>query len=147
MLPLKPRCSVFKLHACVWSYMHVSECAMKWKVCSLFPGPPSPRRKIKTGENLGTRLEGSYNKITISIAPSYTWRHVTSLLPLFNASMVHNRNNTDSNKLNFLACSYDQKLDSGNSLRRLIWVFTFCAINSTAASIVCVLLIEFVSLW
>ena len=44
-------------------------------------------------------IEGSYDKIIITIAPSYTEKNITRLLPLALLLVLHTHNNTDSNKL------------------------------------------------
>ena len=40
-------------------------------------------------------IEGSYDKIIITIVPSYTWKNITRLLPLALLLMLRTRNNTD----------------------------------------------------
>ena len=47
----------------------------------------------------GNEIEASYDKIIITIAPSYTGKNTTSLLPLALLLMLRTRNNTDGNKL------------------------------------------------
>ena len=50
-------------------------------------------------------IEGSYDKIIITIAPSYTGKNITHLLPLALLLVLHTRNNTDGNKLmTFFVC-------------------------------------------
>ena len=44
-------------------------------------------------------IEGSYDKIIITIIPSYTGKIITRLLPLALLFVLHIHNNTDSNKL------------------------------------------------
>ena len=44
-------------------------------------------------------IEGSYDKIIITIAPSYTGENITRLLPLALLLVLHTRNNTDGNKV------------------------------------------------
>ena len=44
-------------------------------------------------------IEGSYDKIIITIAPSYTGKSITRLLPLALLLVLRTRNNTDGNKL------------------------------------------------
>ena len=44
-------------------------------------------------------IEGSYDKIIITIVPSYTGENITSLLPLALLLVLRTRNNTDGNKL------------------------------------------------
>ena len=44
-------------------------------------------------------IEGSYDKIIITIVPSYTGTNITSLLPLALLLVLRTRNNTDGNKL------------------------------------------------
>ena len=44
-------------------------------------------------------IEGLYDKIIITIAPSYTGKNITHLLPLALLLVLHTRNNTDGNKL------------------------------------------------
>ena len=44
-------------------------------------------------------IEGSYNKIIITIVPSYTGKNITHLLLLALLLMLRTRNNTDGNKL------------------------------------------------
>jgi len=44
-------------------------------------------------------IEGSYDKIIITIAPSYTGKNITRLLPLALLLVLRTRNNTDGNKL------------------------------------------------
>ena len=44
-------------------------------------------------------IEGSYDKIIITIVPSYTGKNITRLLPLALLLVLHTRNNTDGNKL------------------------------------------------
>ena len=44
-------------------------------------------------------IEGSYDKIIITIVPSYTGKNITHLLPLALLLVLHTRNNTDGNKL------------------------------------------------
>ena len=44
-------------------------------------------------------IEGLYDKIIITIAPSYTGINITRLLPLALLLVLHTRNNTDGNKL------------------------------------------------
>ena len=44
-------------------------------------------------------MEGSYDKIIITIAPSYTGNNFTRLLPLALLLVLRTRNNTDDNKL------------------------------------------------
>ena len=56
------------------SHVRSSECAMKSKV-------------------------RSYDKIIITIVPSYTRKNITCLLPLALLLVLHTRNNTDGNKL------------------------------------------------
>ena len=42
---------------------------------------------------------GSYDKIVITIVPSYAEKNITSLFPLALLLVLHTRNNTDGNKL------------------------------------------------
>ena len=44
-------------------------------------------------------IEGSYDKIVITIVPSYTGKNITRLLPLALLLVLRTRNNTDGNKL------------------------------------------------
>ena len=44
-------------------------------------------------------IGGSYDKIIITIVPSYTGKNITRLLPLASLLVLHTRNNTDGNKL------------------------------------------------
>ena len=44
-------------------------------------------------------MEGLYDKIIITIVPSYTGKNVTSLLPFALLLVLRTRNNTDGNKL------------------------------------------------
>ena len=44
-------------------------------------------------------IEGSYNKIIITIVPSCTGKNITRLLPLALLLVLRTRNNTDGNKL------------------------------------------------
>ena len=44
-------------------------------------------------------IEGSYDKIIITIVPSYTGKNITHLLPLALLLALRTRNNTDGNKL------------------------------------------------
>ena len=44
-------------------------------------------------------IEGSYDKIIITIVPSYTGKNIMSLLLLALLLVLHTRNNTDGNKL------------------------------------------------
>ena len=44
-------------------------------------------------------IEGSYDKIIITIVPSYTRKNITRLLPLALLLVLRTRNNTDGNKL------------------------------------------------
>ena len=44
-------------------------------------------------------IEGSYDKIIITIVPSYTGKNITHLLPLALLLMLRTCNNTDGNKL------------------------------------------------
>ena len=44
-------------------------------------------------------IEGSYDKIIITIVPSYTGKNITRLLPLVLLLVLRTRNNTDGNKL------------------------------------------------
>ena len=44
-------------------------------------------------------IEGSYDKIIITIAPSYTGKNITRLSPLALLLVLRTRNNTDGNKL------------------------------------------------
>ena len=44
-------------------------------------------------------IEGSYDKIIITIVPSYTGENITRLLPLALLLVLRTRNNTDGNKL------------------------------------------------
>ena len=44
-------------------------------------------------------IEGSYDKIIITIVPSYTGKNITRLLPLALLLVLRTRNNTDGNKL------------------------------------------------
>ena len=44
-------------------------------------------------------IEGSYDKIIITIAPSYTGKNITRLLPLALLLVLRTHNNTDGNKL------------------------------------------------
>ena len=44
-------------------------------------------------------IEGSYDKIIITIVPSYTGKNITCLLPLALLLVLRTRNNTDGNKL------------------------------------------------
>ena len=44
-------------------------------------------------------IESSYDKIIITIVPSYTGKNITHLLPLALLLMLHTHNNTDGNKL------------------------------------------------
>ena len=44
-------------------------------------------------------IEGSYDKINITIVPSYTRKSITRLLLLALLLMLQTRNNTDGNKL------------------------------------------------
>ena len=48
---------------------------------------------------LCNEIEGSYNKIIITIVPSYTGKNITRLLPLALLLVLRTRNNTDGNKL------------------------------------------------
>ena len=48
---------------------------------------------------------GSYDKIIITIVPSYTGKNITCLLPLALLLVVHTRNNTDGNKLMIQLCT------------------------------------------
>ena len=44
-------------------------------------------------------IEGSYDKIIITIVPSYTGKNITHLLPLALLLMLRTHSNTDGNKL------------------------------------------------
>ena len=44
-------------------------------------------------------IEGSYDKIIITIVPSYTGKNITRLLPFALLLVLRTCNNTDSNKL------------------------------------------------
>ena len=44
-------------------------------------------------------IKGLYDKIIVTIIPSYTGKNVTRLLPLALLLMLRTRNNTDGNKL------------------------------------------------
>ena len=44
-------------------------------------------------------MEGLYDKIIITIVPSYTGKNITRLLPLALLLVLRTRNNTDGNKL------------------------------------------------
>ena len=44
-------------------------------------------------------IEGSYDKVIITIVPSYNGRNITHFLPLALLLMLCTRNNTDGNKL------------------------------------------------
>ena len=44
-------------------------------------------------------IEGSYDKIVITIVLSYTRKNITRFLPLALLLVLHTRNNTDGNKL------------------------------------------------
>ena len=44
-------------------------------------------------------IEGSYDKIIITIVPSYTGKNITRLLPLASLLVLCTRNSTDGNKL------------------------------------------------
>ena len=44
-------------------------------------------------------IKGSYDKIIITIVPSYTRKNITRFLPLALLLVLHTRNNTDGNKL------------------------------------------------
>ena len=44
-------------------------------------------------------IEGSYDKIIITIVPRYTRKNITRLLPLALLLVLRTRNNTDGNKL------------------------------------------------
>ena len=44
-------------------------------------------------------IEGSYDKIIITVAPSYTRKNITRLLPLALLLVLRTRNNTDGDKL------------------------------------------------
>ena len=44
-------------------------------------------------------MQGSYDKIIITIVPSYTRKNITHLLPLASILVLWTRNNTDGNKL------------------------------------------------
>ena len=44
-------------------------------------------------------IEGSYDKIIITIVPSYTGKNITRSLPLALLLVLRTRNNTDGNKL------------------------------------------------
>ena len=46
-----------------------------------------------------SKIEGSYDKIIITIVPSYTEKNTTRLLPLALLLVLRTRNNTDGNKL------------------------------------------------
>ena len=48
---------------------------------------------------------GSYDKIIITIVPSYTGKNITRLLPLALLLVVRTRNNTDGNKLMIQLCT------------------------------------------
>ena len=48
---------------------------------------------------MSNEIEGSYDKIIITIVPSYTGKNITRLLPLALLLMLHTCNNTDGNKL------------------------------------------------
>ena len=43
-------------------------------------------------------IEGSYDKIVITIVPSYTGKNITRLLPLALLFVLRTHNNTDGNK-------------------------------------------------
>ena len=47
-------------------------------------------------------IEGSYDKIIITIVPSYTEKNITRLLALL--LVLHSCNNTDGNKLVIFSC-------------------------------------------
>ena len=48
---------------------------------------------------MSNEIEGSYDKIIITIVPSYTWKNITRFVPLALLLVLRTRNNTDSNKL------------------------------------------------
>ena len=48
----------------------------------------------------------SYDKIIITIVPSYTEKNITRLLPLALLLVLHTHNNTDSNKLVYYGDTY-----------------------------------------
>ena len=52
-------------------------------------------------------IEGSYDKIIITIVPSYTRKNITCLLPLALLLVLHTRNDTDDNKTRDTALYYD----------------------------------------
>ena len=58
-------------------------------------GTTSHVRYVRTCNEIG----GSYDKIIITIVPSYTGKNTTRLLPLALLLVLRTRNNTDGNKL------------------------------------------------
>ena len=50
-------------------------------------------------ERTCNEIEGSYDRIIITIVPSYIGKYITHLLPLALLLVLHIRNNTDGNKL------------------------------------------------
>ena len=56
-------------------------------------------REGGTASERCNEIEGSYDKIIITIEPSYTTKKITHLLPLALLLMLRTHNNIDSNKL------------------------------------------------
>ena len=72
-----------------------------WESCeSLYQCYDSHIRYYKSHVHVWmcNEIKGSYDKIIITIVPSYTRKNITHLLPLALLLMLHPRNNTDSNK-------------------------------------------------
>ena len=93
----------------------VSVLQVTWKSVS---GTASHARCIWTCNE----IEGSYDKIIITIVPSYTGKNITRLLPLALLLVLRTRNNTDGNKFlifssiaSYYGDNYDKKTPAWKS--------------------------------
>ena len=91
------------------------------------------------------KSKGSYDKI-ITIAPSYTRKNITHLLPLALLFVLYTRNNTDSNKLVYFQYSFVLwwylALVAQAIWQLLIFFFTFITPTETSQCLYCLLVTQ-----
>ena len=70
-----------------------------YQYCRSYENPYQVPRLTCTASERAIKVEGLYDKIIVTIVPSYTWKNITHLLPLALLLVLRAYNNTDSNKL------------------------------------------------
>ena len=91
--------------------------------------------------NVHNEIKGSYDKIIITIVPSYTRKNITRLLPLELFLLLRTCNNTDCNKLGIfssIASYYGDNYNLGPEEKQRIESF-FCCCEKVTESYISVL--------